>query len=89
MIRKYAPTASEIQAFLDIQIGAVRARKAQQMHHGESVVIREADYQGHHIVVRTTYEVEVDGKLLMGHMGVTDNGSVLSSGSQPQLRFGD
>ena len=38
--------------------------------------VREADYAGHHIVVRTWYEVEVDGRMLMGHMGVTNDGQV-------------
>ena len=68
------PTTKSIAAY--VKSNAARARKAQQMHHGESVVTREADYKGHHIVVRTKYEVEIDGKPLMGHMGVTDSGSV-------------
>jgi hypothetical protein len=38
--------------------------------------VREADYEGHHIVVRTRYQVEVDGQMLMGHMGVTNDGQV-------------
>ena len=38
--------------------------------------VREADYEGHHIVVRTRYQVEVDGHMLMGHMGVTNDGQV-------------
>lgn len=68
------PTPKSIAAY--VKSNAARARKAQQMHHGESVVTRETDYKGHHIVVRTKYEVEVDGKPLMGHMGVNDSGSV-------------
>jgi hypothetical protein len=68
------PTPKSIAAY--VKSNAARARKAQQMHHGESVVTREADYKGHHILVRTKYEVEIDGKPLMGHMGVTDSGSV-------------
>jgi hypothetical protein len=68
------PTPKSIAAY--VKSNAARARKAQQMHHGESVVTREADYKGHHIVVRTKYEVEVDGRPLMGHMGVSDAGSV-------------
>ena len=68
------PTPQSIAAY--VKSNAARARKAQQMHHGESVVTREADYKGHHIVVRTKYEVEVDGHPLMGHMGVSDAGSV-------------
>ena len=38
--------------------------------------VRVADCAVHHIVVRTRYEIEVDGRMLMGHMGVTYNGSV-------------
>jgi hypothetical protein len=68
------PTAQSIAAY--VKANAASARKAQQMHHGESEVTRETDYKGHHIVVRTKYEVEVDGKPLMGHMGVNDSGSV-------------
>ncbi len=68
------PTPKSIAAY--VKSNAARARKAQQMQHGESVVTREADYKGHHIVVRTKYDVEIDGKPLMGHMGVTDAGSV-------------
>jgi hypothetical protein len=59
-----------------VKSNAERARKAQQMQHGKSVVTREADHKGHHIVVRTHYEVEVDGKPLTGHLGVSDSGLV-------------
>jgi hypothetical protein len=37
---------------------------------------READYYGHHIVIRTTYHIEVDGTPIEGHLGVTDDGQV-------------
>lgn len=68
------PTPTSIARY--VKSNAARAKKAQQMHHGASEVIREADYKGHHIMVRTKYEVEIDGKPLMGHLGVTDSGSV-------------
>jgi hypothetical protein len=68
------PTPQAIAAY--VRTNAARARKAQQMHHGESTVTREADYKGHHIIVRTKYKVEVDGQPLMGHLGVNDAGSV-------------
>jgi hypothetical protein len=45
-------------------------------HHGGGETIREADYAGHHIVVGTTYRVEVDGVPVTGHLGVTDDGQV-------------
>lgn len=79
------PTPTSIAAY--VKANAARARKAQHMHHGESVVTREADYKGHHIVVRTKYEIEIDGKPLMGHMGVTDLGDVHYH-PIPNLSFG-
>ena len=68
------PTPQSIAAY--VKANASRVRKAQQMRHGESVVTRESDYKGHHIVVRTKYEVEIDGRPLLGHVGVNDAGSV-------------
>src|SRR6185503_1730971 len=38
--------------------------------------IREADYKGHHIEIRTTYEIEVDGVPVTGHLGVDNEGRV-------------
>ena len=79
------PTPKSIAKY--VKANAARARKAQQMHHGRSTSTREGDYKGHHFVVRTTYEVEIDGKPLMGHLGVTDDGSVHYH-PVPNLRFG-
>jgi hypothetical protein len=45
-------------------------------HAGAMETTREATYRGHHIVIRTTYQIEVDGKPLTGHMGVSDDGQV-------------
>jgi hypothetical protein len=45
--------------------------------HGSSMEsVREANYRGHHITIRTTYEIEVDGRPILGHMGVTNDGQV-------------
>lgn len=38
--------------------------------------VREATHRGHNIVVRTSYQVEVDGVAIEGHMGVTNDGQV-------------
>jgi hypothetical protein len=38
--------------------------------------VREATYRGHHITIRTTYRIEVDGRPILGHMGVTNDGQV-------------
>jgi hypothetical protein len=51
----------------------------QDQSHGHGVPTestREADYYGHHIVIRTTYHIEVDGTPIEGHLGVTDDGQV-------------
>jgi hypothetical protein len=46
-------------------------------HHGGPVEsVREADHKGHHIVVRTTYQFEVDARPLDLPMGVDNDGHV-------------
>ncbi len=54
-----------------------RNRPKMEMHHSHGIeTIREDDYKGHHIVVRTSYEIEVDGKPITGHMALTNDGRV-------------
>jgi hypothetical protein len=43
--------------------------------HGAASV-REAEYLGHRIVIRTSYEIEIDGKPLNAHVGVDNGGRV-------------
>lgn len=38
---------------------------------------REAEHRGHHIVIRTRYEIEVDGRPLTGHVAVDNDGQVV------------
>ena len=40
--------------------------------------IRELEYNGHKIMIRTKYEIKVDGKNLKGHVYVDNNGRVSS-----------
>lgn len=68
------PTPQSINTY--VKRNAVQVRRAQQHRHGDMDSVREAHYAGHHIVVRTRYQVEVDGRMLMGHMGVTNDGQV-------------
>lgn len=59
--------------------GARLPRQDQGHDHGHGSPMestREATFHGHHIVIRTTYRLEVDGKPIQGHMGVTDDGQV-------------
>lgn len=47
------------------------------MHMGhDHVSMRHADYKGHHIMIKTTYQITVDGKPFKAPLGVTDAGSV-------------
>jgi hypothetical protein len=68
------PTVQSIASC--VQKNAKRVLRVQQHQHPVTDSIREADYQGHHIVVRTHYEIEVDGRAVTGHMGVTNDGHV-------------
>ena len=69
------PTAKSIASY--VKKNAVHVKKAQKTHmHQRTESVREADYKGHHILIRTQYQIEVDGKMVMGHMGVTNDGQV-------------
>ena len=68
-----APTPRTIARYVKQHAAAVK-KSQRPMHMSESV--READYKGHHIVIRTTYDIRVDGIRVTGHMGVTDDGQV-------------
>jgi hypothetical protein len=68
------PTPQSIASY--VKRNAARVRQAQRPMHGKMESVRQADYRGHHIVVRTRYQIEVDGRMLMGHMGVTNDGNV-------------
>jgi len=68
------PTAKSIASY--VSKGAARVRKVQQHRHMASESMRETDYKGHHIIIRTTYSIEVDGVPVTGHVGVTNDGRV-------------
>jgi hypothetical protein len=67
------PTLGSIASNVKKNAAAV---KATQRHQHGSDSIREADYKGHHIEIRTTYEIEVDGVPITGHLGVDNEGRV-------------
>jgi hypothetical protein len=47
------------------------------MHMGAATSsLREADYKGHHITIKTTYQITIDGKLFKGALGVSNAGTV-------------
>ncbi|MFF1278805.1 hypothetical protein ACFVZC_36445 [Streptomyces marokkonensis] len=47
-------------------------------HHGPLTSVRHDVFQGHHIMIRTTYEVTVDGAPLTAPLVVSDDGQVHS-----------
>lgn len=48
--------------------------------------VREVDYNGHRITIRTHYEIEVDGKPITGHVYVDNDGKV-STHALPAYSF--
>lgn len=50
--------------------------KAMMRGKGGQDTIREDDYKGHHIVIRTRYDITVDGQAVTGHMMLTNSGQV-------------
>lgn len=68
------PDGKSIAAY--VKKNASKVRKILRHHHKISATMREAEYKGHHIVVRTTYEIRVDGTPVTGHTAVTNDGQV-------------
>ena len=68
------PTLKSIATY--IAKNAAEVKKAQHVHPASPGSVREAEYQGHRIVIRTTYRIEVDGVPVTGHVGVTADGRV-------------
>ena len=67
-------TEKSVRSYLKKNAGVVE--EIQKHSHQMSETIRQAEYKGHHIVLRTTYELEVDGKPIVGHLQVDDAGRV-------------
>src|SRR5437879_12163220 len=48
----------------------------QGMHMGHGISsLREADYKGHHITIKTSYDIKIDGKPFKGVLGVSNAGT--------------
>ncbi len=70
------PTPESIAGYVKRNAAKARKTLAAMHDHGPTETVRETDYKGHHIVIGTTYRVEVDGQPVSGHFIVTDNGEV-------------
>jgi hypothetical protein len=55
-------------------------------HEGPFESVREAEYKGHKITIRTHYEIRIDGKPIGGHIYVDNSGRV-SSHAMPTYSF--
>src|SRR5947208_317895 len=76
------PSLESIAAY--VKKNVPRAKMAAM--HGPMVSIREVDYKGHHVVIRTTYEIEVDGHSVMGHIDLDNEGQLAYHGL-PNMNF--
>jgi hypothetical protein len=72
--RALRPTERSIASY--VKRNAPRVKHT--LRHGHAVMpsVREDQYKGHHIKVRTTYDIRVDGVPVTGHLGVTNDGRV-------------
>jgi hypothetical protein len=50
--------------------------RGRHRHGGMLETVRQSDYERRHIVITTSYMIEVDGKPVTGHMGVGNDGRV-------------
>jgi hypothetical protein len=74
-------------AYAKLQKGqVVSAGHADHPMMGPHESIREIDYNGHHITIRTQYEIKVDGKPIAGHVYVDNDGKV-STHALPAYSF--
>ncbi|MBV0881500.1 hypothetical protein KTQ42_19620 [Noviherbaspirillum sp. L7-7A] len=71
------PTETTINSYIKKQSELFENQKSPGSHgHHASESVREAEYNGHRIVIKTTYQIEVDGEPISGHLAVTNDGQV-------------
>ena len=68
------PTERSIASY--VKKNAPRVKRTLRHRHTIVPSVREDQYKGHHITVRTTYDIRVDGVPVTGHLGVTNDGRV-------------
>lgn len=70
------PTPESIAKYVKQNMRKAAPMMAMMHHEGAQEIVREDDYKGHHIVVRTTYHITVDGQEVTGHIMLTNAGQV-------------
>ncbi len=77
--REFLPTAESIAKYVK-QNARKQARSSSMktMMHGKGgqEIIRQDDYKGHHVMVRTRYDITIDGQVVTGHIMLTNLGQV-------------
>ncbi len=88
MAIKNLVSAADLEGFAGYVAELSRAQGHEHGHGGDGTVetVREDDHEGHHIVIRTTYRIEVDGKVLSVPLGVDNDGN-LHCHSLPNYQF--
>src|SRR5438445_7276089 len=73
------PTPESIAKYVKQNVSKRKKSSAvmEMMHHeGGQEIVRQDDYKGHHIIVRTVYRITIDGKEVTGHIMLTNDGQV-------------
>ena len=79
MEHEFLPTPESISKYVKENAQAIlksSGMKAMMHHQGGQEILREDDYKGHHIAVRTRYDITVDGQVVTGHIMLTNAGEV-------------
>jgi hypothetical protein len=80
------PDEESIASFVNANAPKVRRAIEMKMSRSQMQSVRQTDYKGHRIVVKTTYAVEVDGRPFMANLGVSNSGQVHYHGI-PNMAF--
>ena len=80
-VDRYAERARRKLGAMNDHLGGIHPGAGDMPHGGDNGdhpmgSVREAIHRGKHIVVKTHYEITVDGEPLGAHLGVSDDGSV-------------
>jgi hypothetical protein len=70
------PTPQSIAKYVKRNAKRVKSCNKMKMGRGGTETLREADYKGHHIIVRTTYRVTIDSTPVTGVLSVSNDGQV-------------
>lgn len=78
MDTKKLEKAVEPEEFAGYIAGLSQSHDHEHGHSGDGSIetVREDEYEGHHIEIRTTYKIEVDGEVLLAPLGLDNEGNL-------------